>query len=148
HKTLRGPRGGMILCKEEYAKTVDKKVFPGMQGGPLMHVIAAKAVSFKEALSPDFKTYSSQVIANAKTLADALTAEGIRIVSGGTDNHLMLLDLTTLDLTGKVAEHVLDEIGITTNKNAIPFDKEGPFITSGLRIGTAAVTSRGFGEAE
>lgn len=148
HKTLRGPRGGMILCKEEYAKAVDKKVFPGVQGGPLMHVIAAKAVAFKEALSPDFKEYAQKIINNAKALAEALSAEGVRIVSGGTDNHLMLLDLESLGLTGKVAEHVLDEIGITTNKNAIPFDKESPFITSGLRIGTAAITSRHFGEEE
>ncbi|WP_217586404.1 serine hydroxymethyltransferase [Lentibacillus saliphilus] len=145
HKTLRGPRGGMILCKEEYAKRIDKSVFPGMQGGPLMHVIAAKAVSFKEALSNDFKLYATQVIENAKVLAEALEQEGIRIVSGGTDNHLLLLDVKPLNLTGKIAEEVLDEIGITTNKNTIPFDTEGPFITSGIRVGTAAVTTRGFG---
>ncbi|MFB4169821.1 serine hydroxymethyltransferase [Virgibacillus sp. JSM 102003] len=148
HKTLRGPRGGMILCKEEYAKKIDKSVFPGMQGGPLMHVIAAKATSFNEALSDDFKTYSTQIIENAKTLGEALTNEGVRIVSGGTDNHLLLLDVTPLELTGKVAEKVLDEIGITTNKNTIPFDTESPFVTSGVRIGTAAVTTRGFAEAE
>src|SRR5699024_7408413 len=148
HKTLRGPRGGMILCKEKYAKAIDKTVFPGMQGGPLMHIIAAKAVSFKEALSEDFKDYSAKVIENAKTLSSALEEEGLRIVSGGTDNHLMLVDVKQLGLTGKIAEEVLDEIGITTNKNTIPFDTENPFITSGLRIGTAAVTTRGFGEKE
>ncbi|OZU88447.1 serine hydroxymethyltransferase [Virgibacillus indicus] len=148
HKTLRGPRGGMILCKEEYAKKIDKSVFPGMQGGPLMHVIAGKAMSFKEALSDDFKAYAKQIIENAHLLAEALTSEGVRIVSGGTDNHLLLLDVTPLELTGKVAEKVLDDIGITTNKNTIPFDTESPFVTSGIRIGTAAVTTRGFGEAE
>jgi glycine hydroxymethyltransferase len=148
HKTLRGPRGGMILCKEEYAKKIDKSVFPGMQGGPLMHVIAAKATAFKEALSDDFKAYSKQIIVNTKALGDALVEEGIRIVSGGTDNHLLLLDVTPLGLTGKVAEHVLDEIGITTNKNTIPFDTESPFVTSGVRIGTAAVTTRGFNETD
>ncbi|HLR67245.1 serine hydroxymethyltransferase [Virgibacillus alimentarius] len=148
HKTLRGPRGGMILCKEAYAKKIDKSVFPGMQGGPLMHVIAAKATSFKEALSDDFKTYTKQIIQNAKVLGEKLVEGGIRIVSGGTDNHLLLLDVSALGLTGKVAEKVLDDIGITTNKNTIPFDTESPFITSGVRIGTAAVTSRGFGEGE
>ncbi|MFS0750290.1 serine hydroxymethyltransferase [Oceanobacillus sp. 1P07AA] len=148
HKTLRGPRGGMILCKEEFAKKVDKAIFPGIQGGPLMHVIAAKAVSFKEALSDDFKAYSKQIVTNAKTLGEALNKEGIRIVSGGTDNHLLLLDVTPLQLTGKVAEKALDDIGITTNKNTIPFDQESPFVTSGIRIGTAAVTTRGFGEEE
>lgn len=148
HKTLRGPRGGVILCKEKYAKQIDKSVFPGVQGGPLMHVIAAKAVAFKEALSGDFKTYSENVIANAKTLSSALEAEGLRIVSGGTDNHLMLVDVKPLGLTGKVAEEVLDDIGITTNKNTIPFDTESPFITSGVRMGTAAITSRGFGEQD
>ncbi|GLO67671.1 serine hydroxymethyltransferase [Oceanobacillus kimchii] len=148
HKTLRGPRGGMILCKEEFAKKVDKAIFPGIQGGPLMHVIAAKAVSFKEALSEDFKTYTKQIVANAKTLGQALNKEGIRIVSGGTDNHLLLLDVTPLQLTGKIAEKALDDIGITTNKNTIPFDQESPFVTSGIRIGTAAVTTRGFGEEE
>ncbi|MBD1221484.1 serine hydroxymethyltransferase [Virgibacillus halodenitrificans] len=148
HKTLRGPRGGMIFCKEEYAKKIDKSVFPGMQGGPLMHIIAAKATSFKEALSDEFKTYSQQIIQNAQKLGEALNEEGIRIVSGGTDNHLLLLDVTTLGLTGKVAEKVLDDIGITTNKNTIPFDTESPFVTSGVRIGTAAVTTRGFGVEE
>ncbi|GGB56181.1 serine hydroxymethyltransferase [Lentibacillus populi] len=148
HKTLRGPRGGMILCKEEFAKKIDKSVFPGMQGGPLMHIIAAKAASFKEALSDDFKAYANQIIKNAKTLGEELRNEGIRIVSGGTDNHLLLLDVTPLNLTGKVAEKVLDDIGITTNKNTIPFDTESPFVTSGVRIGTAAVTTRGFAEAE
>ncbi|MCA0991221.1 serine hydroxymethyltransferase [Pseudalkalibacillus hwajinpoensis] len=148
HKTLRGPRGGMILCKEEFAKKIDKSIFPGIQGGPLMHVIAAKAVAFGEALSDDFKAYSEKVVANARKLASALEKEGINLVSNGTDNHLVLLDLQSLDLTGKVAEKALDDIGITTNKNTIPFDPQSPFVTSGLRIGTAAVTSRGFGEAE
>lgn len=148
HKTLRGPRGGMILCKEKYAKQIDKSVFPGMQGGPLMHVIAAKATSFKEALSDDFKTYCEQIIKNAKVLGEALVENGIRIVSGGTDNHLLLLDVTPLNLTGKIAEEVLDEIGVTTNKNTIPFDTESPFVTSGVRIGTPAVTTRGFKEKE
>ena len=148
HKTLRGPRGGMVICKEEFARAIDKTVFPGMQGGPLMHVIAAKATSFKEVLTDDFKAYSKQVVVNARALGEALTAEGIRIVSGGTDNHLLLMDVTPLDLTGKVAEAVLDEIGITTNKNTIPFDPESPFVTSGVRVGAAAVTTRGFGEEE
>ena len=148
HKTLRGPRGGLILCKEKYAKEIDKQVFPGVQGGPLMHIIAAKAVSFKEVLSDDFKQYAKQIIANAKALGETLTEEGIRIVSGGTDNHLLLLDVSKLGLTGKVAEEALDKIGITTNKNTIPFDKEGAFITSGVRVGTAAVTTRGFKEEE
>ncbi|QHE53807.1 serine hydroxymethyltransferase [Pontibacillus sp. HMF3514] len=148
HKTLRGPRGGMILCKEEYKKKINKSVFPGMQGGPLMHVIASKAVSFKEALDPSFKEYSENIISNAKRLGEALQKEGIRLVSGGTDNHLLLLDLRPMNLTGKVAEQALDDIGITTNKNTIPFDPESPFVTSGLRIGTAAVTTRGFGEKE
>lgn len=148
HKTLRGPRGGMILCKEEYAKKIDKSIFPGIQGGPLMHVIAAKAVAFGEALQDDFKGYASDVIANAKHLAEGLQKEGITLVSGGTDNHLLLVDLRTLSLTGKIAEKVLDEVGITVNKNTIPFDPESPFVTSGIRIGTAAVTSRGFGAKE
>lgn len=148
HKTLRGPRGGMVICKEEFARGIDKSVFPGMQGGPLMHIIAAKATAFKEALSDDFKTYSNQIVKNAKALGEALSAEGIRIVSGGTDNHLLLLDVTPLNITGKIGEEVLDEIGITTNKNTIPFDPESPFVTSGVRIGTAAVTTRGFKEAE
>lgn len=148
HKTLRGPRGGMILCKEEYGKKIDKTVFPGVQGGPLMHVIAAKAVSFKEVLSPEFKAYTAQVIKNAHVLSEALIEEGIRVVSGGTDNHLVLLDVSKLGLTGKVAEAALDEVGITTNKNTIPYDQEGPFITSGIRVGTAAVTTRGFTETD
>lgn len=148
HKTLRGPRGGLILCKEEFAKKIDKIIFPGIQGGPLMHVIAAKAVAFGEAQQPEFKDYIDQVVKNADVLADSLTAEGIDIVSGGTDNHLLLLDLRSLNLTGKVAEHALDEVGITTNKNTIPFDPESPFVTSGIRLGTAAVTSRGFKEEE
>lgn len=148
HKTLRGPRGGMILCKEEYGKKIDKSIFPGIQGGPLMHVIAAKAVAFGEALQPSFKEYAGQVIANAKRLADSLEKEGLKLVSGGTDNHLLLVDVQNLELTGKVAEKVLDEIGITVNKNTIPFDPQSPFVTSGIRIGTAAVTSRGFSLAE
>ncbi|MEH7180690.1 serine hydroxymethyltransferase [Neobacillus vireti] len=145
HKTLRGPRGGMILCKEEFGKKIDKSIFPGIQGGPLMHVIAAKAVAFGEALQDSFKEYAGQIIANAKRLAEGLEKEGIKLVSGGTDNHLLLLDMQTLGLTGKVAEKVLDEVGITVNKNTIPFDPQSPFVTSGIRIGTAAVTSRGFG---
>ncbi|MEI3612090.1 serine hydroxymethyltransferase [Pseudogracilibacillus sp. SO30301A] len=148
HKTLRGPRGGIILCKEKYAKGIDKSVFPGMQGGPLMHIIASKAVSFKEVLSDDFKEYANQVIKNAKVFGEALTEKGIRIVSGGTDNHLLLLDVSKLGLTGKTAEEALDSVGITTNKNTIPFDQESPFITSGIRVGTAAVTTRGFKEEE
>ncbi|MET3506779.1 serine hydroxymethyltransferase [Halalkalibacter oceani] len=148
HKTLRGPRGGMILCKEEFGKKIDKSIFPGIQGGPLMHVIAAKAVAFGEALSPEFKTYAESIKTNAKRLGEKLVSEGINLVSGGTDNHLLLLDLRSLNLTGKVAEKALDEVGITTNKNTIPFDPESPFVTSGIRIGTAAATSRGFdGEA-
>ncbi|MFP7298596.1 serine hydroxymethyltransferase [Neobacillus niacini] len=145
HKTLRGPRGGMILCKEEWGKKIDKSIFPGIQGGPLMHVISAKAVAFGEALQDSFKDYAAQIIANAKRLAEGLQKEGIKLVSGGTDNHLLLLDMQTLNLTGKVAEKVLDEVGITVNKNTIPFDPQSPFVTSGIRIGTAAVTSRGFG---
>lgn len=148
HKTLRGPRGGMILCKEKYAKAIDKQVFPGVQGGPLMHIIAAKAAALKEVLSDDFKQYAKQIVANAKAFAEALTAEGIRIVSGGTDNHLLLLDVSKLGLTGKEAEEALDQVQITTNKNTIPYDPESPFITSGIRVGTAAVTTRGFKEAE
>ena len=148
HKTLRGPRGGMILCKEQFAKQIDKSIFPGIQGGPLMHVIAAKAVAFGEALQPEFKTYAQTIINNANVLATSLKEQGIRIVSGGTDNHLILVDLQSLNITGKVAEHILDEVGITVNKNTIPFDPQSPFITSGIRIGTAAVTSRGFGEEE
>ncbi|MEH7347857.1 serine hydroxymethyltransferase [Gottfriedia acidiceleris] len=144
HKTLRGPRGGMILCKEEFAKAIDKSIFPGIQGGPLMHVIAAKAVAFGEALQEDFKKYAQAVIDNAARLAEGLKSHGLNLVSGGTDNHLILIDVRSLELTGKVAEHVLDEVGITCNKNTIPFDPASPFVTSGIRIGTAAVTSRGF----
>ncbi len=148
HKTLRGPRGGMILCKEEFGKAINKAIFPGTQGGPLMHVIAAKAVAFGEALRPSFKTYQEQIVKNAKTLADGLLAEGFALVSGGTDNHLMLCDLRPFDLTGKEFEHRLDEVGITVNKNAIPNDPQSPFITSGVRIGTPAVTSRGLNESD
>lgn len=148
HKTLRGPRGGLILCKEEHAKLIDKAVFPGIQGGPLMHIIAAKAVCFKEALSEEFKTYQKNVAANAKALSNALIENGFDLVSGGTDNHLMLLDLRNMPITGKEAEHMLDEVGITANKNAIPFDPEKPFVTSGVRIGTPAVTSRGMKEED
>ncbi|GAB4266399.1 glycine hydroxymethyltransferase [Thermincola ferriacetica] len=146
HKTLRGPRGGMILCKAKYGPAIDKAVFPGIQGGPLMHVIAAKAVAFKEALSPEFKIYQEQVVNNAQTLARELMNRGFNLVSGGTDNHLMLVDLRNKGITGKVAENVLDRVGITVNKNAIPFDPESPAVTSGIRIGTPAVTSRGMKE--
>ena len=146
HKTLRGPRGGMILCKEEYAKAIDKAVFPGIQGGPLMHVIAAKAVALGEALQPEFKVYAEQVIKNAKVLADELMAKGLTIVSGGTDTHVMLVDVRNTGLTGKEAEHLLDEIGITANKNTIPFDPASPFVTSGVRLGTPALTTRGLKE--
>ncbi len=148
HKTLRGPRGGMILCAEKYAKKIDKAIFPGLQGGPLLHIIAAKAVGFKEALSGEFKDYQQQIINNAAVLAVELENCGLRLVSGGTDNHLVLVDLTNLDLTGKDAEGLLDQVGITVNKNTIPFEKKSPFITSGIRIGTAAVTSRGMKEEE
>jgi glycine hydroxymethyltransferase len=148
HKTLRGPRGGLILCKEEHAKLINKAVFPGIQGGPLMHVIAAKAVCFKEALQPEFKEYAKQIIVNAKTLADGLVKNGFDIVSGGTDNHLMLVDLRKLGVTGKELEHNLDEVGITCNKNAIPFDPEKPNTTSGVRLGTPAATSRGLKEVD
>ncbi len=148
HKTLRGPRGGMIMCKEEYAKAVNKAIFPGTQGGPLMHIIAAKAVCFKEALSPEFKTYQHQIILNAAALAKGLTSRGIKLVSGGTDNHLMLLDLTSTGVTGKELEERLDSVNITTNKNSIPGDAQKPTITSGIRVGTPAVTTRGFKEAE
>lgn len=146
HKTLRGPRGGLILCKEEFAKAIDKSVFPGVQGGPLMHVIAAKAVAFGEVLQADFKDYAARIVSNAKAFAEALTAEGLTLVSGGTDNHLVLVDVSKIGLTGKVAEHLLDEVSITTNKNTIPYDSESPFVTSGVRMGTPAVTSRGFDE--
>lgn len=148
HKTLRGPRSGMILCKAEHAKAIDKAVFPGLQGGPLVHVMAAKAVALKEAMQPSFKVYQRQIRANAKALAEALAVRGLRLVSGGTDNHLMLADLTPLGITGKVAQEALDEIGIIANKNMIPFDKERPKFTSGLRIGTPCVTTRGMKEAE
>ena len=148
HKTLRGPRGGAILCKEQFAKDVDKSIFPGIQGGPLMHVIAAKAVCFKEAMSEDFKTYQRKVVENASVLAAALMGKGFKIVSGGTDNHLMLVDLRNKDITGKAAEKLLDEIGITTNKNTVPNETASPFVTSGIRIGTPASTTRGFGKEE
>ncbi len=147
HKTLRGPRGGLILCKDaEFGKQFNKAVFPGIQGGPLMHVIASKAICFKEALSDDFKEYQTQIVKNAKALAESLKEAGFKLVSNGTDNHLMLIDLTDSGVTGKEAEHMLDEVGITVNKNAIPFDKQSPFITSGIRIGTPATTTRGFKE--
>jgi glycine hydroxymethyltransferase len=148
HKTLRGPRGGMILCKAEHAKTIDSKVFPGLQGGPLMHVIAAKAVALKEALSPEFKTYQQQIVKNARAMAEALTAKEFRLTSGGTDNHLMLVDLRESELTGKIAQETLDKARITVNKNGVPFDTRSPFVTSGIRIGTPAVTSRGMKENE
>ncbi len=146
HKTLRGPRGGMILCKEEYAKIIDKAVFPGTQGGPLMHVIAAKAAAFGEALKPEFKAYQEQILKNAKAMSEEFLSLGVNLVSGGTDNHLMLLDLSDKDVTGKDLEEMLDKVNITLNKNAIPFDKQKPFIASGVRIGTPAVTTRGFKE--
>ena len=148
HKTLRGPRGGMILCREEFARDVNKKIFPGIQGGPLMHVIAAKAVAFKEALNPDFVDYQKQVVANAKFLAEHLKTNGFKIVSGGTDTHLMLVDLTPKDITGKQAEEALDQAGITVNKNTVPFETRSPFVTSGIRIGTPALTTRGMKEPE
>ncbi|MBQ7898059.1 MAG: serine hydroxymethyltransferase [Clostridia bacterium] len=144
HKTLRGPRGGLILCREEYAKKIDKAIFPGMQGGPLEHVIAAKAVCFKEALSEEFKTYQKNIVSNCRVFAEAMLKEGFNLVSGGTDNHLMLVDLRNMGITGKELEKRLDEVYITANKNAIPGDPESPFVTSGVRLGTAAVTSRGF----
>jgi len=148
HKTLRGPRGGLVMCKEDYAKIMGSRVFPGTQGGPLMHVIAAKAVAFKEALTDEFKVYQAQIVKNAKALAEGLMAEGFRLVSGGTDNHLMLVDLTDKDITGKDAQEILDHTGITVNKNGIPFDTKGPMVTSGIRIGTPAVTTRGMKEGE
>ena len=148
HKTLRGPRGGMIMCKEEYAKSIDKAIFPGIQGGPLMHTIASKAVCFKEALEPSFKEYMKQVVKNASVLAKTLMENGVAIVSGGTDNHLMLADLSKLGITGKQAEKLLDEVGTTVNKNTIPNDPQSPFVTSGIRIGTPAVTSRGMNEKD
>ena len=148
HKTLRGPRGGFILCRKEHASLLDKRVFPGMQGGPLMHIIAAKAICFNEALEPTFTIYQNQVVKNAKALAKILEDEGLRIVSGGTDNHLLLVDLRNAHITGKDAEKLLHSINITTNKNTIPFDEEKPFVTSGIRLGTAAMTTRGFKEEE
>ncbi|AOY54694.1 serine hydroxymethyltransferase [Clostridium perfringens] len=148
HKTLRGPRGGLILCKEKFAKALDKNIFPGIQGGPLMHIIAAKAVCFKEALEPSFKTYMEQVVKNAQVLAEALESYGFKLVSNGTDNHLILIDLTNKDITGKDAEILLDSIGITLNKNTVPNETRSPFVTSGVRIGTPAITTRGFKEEE
>ena len=148
HKTLRGPRGGVILCKEQYAKMLDKAVFPGTQGGPLMHVIAAKAVAFGEALKPEFKVYQENVLKNAKAMSETFLKEGIRLVSGGTDNHLMLVDLRDTGVTGKELERMLDEVNITVNKNAIPFDPLSPFTTSGIRVGTPSVTTRGFTEED
>lgn len=148
HKTLRGPRGGLILCKEKFAKVLDKNIFPGIQGGPLMHIIAAKAVCFKEALEPSFKTYMEQVVKNAQALAEALESYGFKLVSNGTDNHLILVDLTNKDITGKDAEILLDSIGITLNKNTVPNETRSPFVTSGVRIGTPAITTRGFKEEE
>ncbi len=148
HKTLRGTRGGMILCKEKYAKEIDKAIFPGLQGGPLMHIIAAKAVGLKEALSDDFKKYQQQIITNAAIMAESLQEHGLRLVSGGTDNHLMLIDLTSMGVTGKEAEEALDKVSITVNKNTIPFEKRSPFVTSGIRLGTPAITTRGMKERE
>ncbi|MFP4662293.1 MAG: serine hydroxymethyltransferase [Halanaerobiales bacterium] len=148
HKTLRGTRGGMIICKEEYARAIDKAIFPGLQGGPLMHIIAGKAVAFKEAMTDEFKIYQKQIVKNAKVLASELEKKGFRLVSGGTDNHMMLLDLSNKDITGKEAENVLDKVGITVNKNTIPYETRSPFITSGIRIGTPAVTTRGMKEEE
>lgn len=148
HKTLRGPRGGMIMCKAAYAKDLDKSIFPGMQGGPLMHIIAAKAVAFREALRPEFKEYQKQIVANAKALADALLSRDFHLVSGGTDNHLILINLTNRGVTGKAAEAALDKAGVTVNKNAVPFDTQSPMVTSGIRIGTPAVTTRGLREGD
>jgi glycine hydroxymethyltransferase len=148
HKTLRGPRSGFILCKEEHAKAIDKAVFPGLQGGPLEHIIAAKAVAFGEAMQPSFSTYIDQVVTNARVMGEAMVARGLRLVSGGTDNHLMLVDLTPAGITGKDAEHLLESLGITVNKNAIPNDPQSPFVTSGIRVGSPAITTRGFDEAD
>jgi glycine hydroxymethyltransferase len=148
HKTLRGPRGGMILCKEEHAKAIDRAVFPGTQGGPLMHVVAAKAVAFQEALRPEFKIYQQAILDNARVLADALATGGLRLVSGGTDNHLILVDVRNANITGQAAEDALDLAGTTANKNMVPFDPQPPMVTSGLRLGTPAVTTRGFHQAE
>jgi glycine hydroxymethyltransferase len=148
HKTLRGPRGGIIICRAEYAKSIDKMIFPGIQGGPLMHTIAAKAVAFKEALDPEFKDYQKKIITNARRLADRLIEKGFKIISGGTDNHLMLVDLSNMNVTGKEAEEALDKTGITVNKNSIPYDERPPTVTSGIRLGTPCVTTRGMGEKE
>ncbi len=148
HKTLRGPRSGFVLCKEEWAVKLDKAVFPGLQGGPLEHIIAAKAVAFKEAMQPEFKSYIDSVVVNAKAMGEAMVENGLRLVSGGTDNHLMLVDLRPAEVTGKIAERVLEDIGITVNKNSIPNDPESPFVTSGIRVGSAAITSRGFTESD
>jgi glycine hydroxymethyltransferase len=148
HKTLRGPRGGLVLCREQYAKDIDRTVFPGVQGGPLMHIIAAKAVCLQEALEPAFAAYQKQIVANASRLAGALTSKGFRLVSGGTDNHLMLVDVFSKGITGKVAEAALGKAGITVNKNAIPFDQNPPMVASGIRVGTPAVTTRGMREPE
>ncbi|MHB9003247.1 MAG: serine hydroxymethyltransferase [Coriobacteriia bacterium] len=148
HKTLRGPRSGFVLCKEQWATALDKAVFPGLQGGPLEHIIAAKAVAFKEAMAPEFKTYIDNVVTNAAAMGSAMVEEGLRLVSGGTDNHLMLVDLRPASITGRDAEHLLEEVGLTVNKNAIPNDPESPFVTSGIRVGSAAMTTRGFNESE
>jgi glycine hydroxymethyltransferase len=148
HKTLRGPRSGLVLCREKWAKDLDRALFPGVQGGPLMHIVAAKAVCFKEAMEPAFKDYQAQTLANARRMATALSAQGFRLVSGGTDNHLMLVDVFSKGITGKVAEAALGKAGITVNKNAIPFDQNPPMVASGIRIGTPAVTTRGMREAE
>jgi glycine hydroxymethyltransferase len=148
HKTLRGPRGGMILCREEFAKAINSQIFPGIQGGPLVHAIAAKAVAFREALGPEFKVYQQQIVKNAAKLAECLKSRGFKLVSGGTDNHLMLLDFSGTELTGKVAEEALDKAGITVNKNTVPFETRSPFVTSGIRVGTPAATSHGLKEPE
>lgn len=148
HKTLRGPRGGMILCKSEYAQAIDKAIFPGIQGGPLMHIIAAKAVNFAEVMTEEFKAYQKQIVANGKALADGLLKKGFNLVSNGTDNHLLLVDLQNMNITGKAAEKLLDEVGVTCNKNTIPFDPQSPFVTSGIRLGTPAVTTRGMKEED
>jgi glycine hydroxymethyltransferase len=148
HKTLRGPRGGMILCKEKFQKTVNSRIFPGIQGGPLMHVIAAKAVALGEAMTPEFKAYQRQVVVNAKALADTLMGEGLNLVSGGTDNHLLLIDLRNIGITGKEGEERLDRVGLTVNKNTVPFETESAFVTSGVRLGTPAITTRGLVEGD
>jgi len=148
HKTLRGPRGGMVMCRQEHARAIDRMVFPGIQGGPLMHVIAAKAVAFKEAMAPEFREYQKKIIINAKKLSDGLIKRGFNIISGGTDNHLMLVDLSNMNVTGKEATETLEKAGITVNKNAVPYDNKPPTITSGIRLGTPCVTTRGMGEQE